>query len=56
MKQKKYIEQKAQKGTLKAYQTLALAEDHTRDKESNTTSPSDTNVEEARTWCRVNQK
>ncbi len=56
MKERKYIEKKSKKGTLKAYQTLALAEEHTRDKETNAAKPSDTNVEEARTWCRVNQK
>ena len=56
MKRIKHSEIQAENGILKAYQTLALAEDKVRDPVTNTTMPSDVNVEEARTWCQVNQK
>ena len=52
----KHSKEQAEHGILKAYETLALAEEKSRDPETNTTMPSDVNVEEARTWCRVNQK
>ena len=52
----KHSKQQEEHGILKAYETLALAEEKSRDPETNTTMPSDVNVEEARTWCRVNQK
>ena len=52
----KHSEVQAEQGILKTYQTLALAEDKKRDPKTNTSMPSDTNVEEARIWCQVNQK
>lgn len=56
MKRMKHSKRQAEHGILKAYETLALAEEKSRDPVTNAAVPSDMNVEEARIWCRVNQK
>lgn len=56
MKRMKHSKRQAEHGILKAYETLALAEVKSRDPVTNAAVPSDMNVEEARIWCRVNQK
>ncbi len=50
------MKKRAKHGILKTYSTLALAEESKKDPKTGIKTPSDTNVEEARTWCRVNQK